>query len=238
MVCITSISPKHHNNDIQLKAVQSWQSLGLNVVSVNSKSECEYLAPNYPGVRFVETNRTMELTYSKPLIGLNTIMDWCKMQQEDNYCIINSDIELKTDSDTIERIKLQMNDNIVLANRLNYSSDHSQGQLFLAGIDVFFIQKKFMYIYPQSVFALGQCFWDYWIPYTAIHNNIPVKFIKQNIAYHKEHPAQYSSDAWQKIGRYFQWETNLYQFNTTKEVGKMSTYVYNFIYSNSKRVEI
>lgn len=237
MICVTSISPTHINKDIQLQAVKSWQDLGINVYSFNSPKEVEILKPLYPSVTFVETTRTMELTYGKPYVQINAILDFCQLLREDYFCIINSDIELKTDKQTIDRIKIEMEKGIVLSNRVNYDVDYNGAQ-YMAGIDTFFIHKKWMAMYAQTTFCFGQCFWDYWIPYVALMNNIPVTFIKQNVTFHKNHHAQYNADQWKKTGRYFIWEHNLYQFNPITDIGKMSTYVFNYIYSTAKRIEI
>ena len=237
MIACTSISPKHANNDIQLVAVNSWLSLGLKVYSFNNKKECQDLAPLYPNVTFIETHRTLEHHYGKPYVSINAVLDWCKEQKEDNFCLINSDIELRTDKETIKRIEYKMVNTVVLANRVNYDNDY-RGSQYLLGIDVFFLHKKFIGIYEQSQFCFGQCFWDYWIPYQASKHSIDVAFIKQNIAYHKNHAAQYSHDHWMKSGQYFIWQNQLYQFHPIQGVGKMSTFVYNYIYNYSKRIEI
>jgi len=86
--------------------------------------------------------------------------------------------------------------------------------------------------------CFGMTFWDYWIPYVALENQIKVYFINQNFAYHKRHAAQYSDDNWRKSGRFFLWESGLYQFDDLAGIGKMSGYVYNYIYTNAKRIDI
>lgn len=237
MIACTSISPKHANNDIQLKAVNSLMELGFKVYSFNNKQECKDLEPLYPNVTFIETYRTLEHHYGKPYVSINAVLDWCKEQNEDYFCLINSDIELKTDKATVERIKAKMNNNIVLANRVNYSDEY-KGSQYLAGIDVFFLHRKYIEIYEQSQFCFGQCFWDYWIPYRASKYAVDVVFIKQDIAFHKQHNAQYSHDHWLKAGQYFIWQNQLYQFHPIQGVGKMSTFVYNFIYNYSRREQI
>ena len=156
MIACTSISPKHTNNDIQLKAVNSWIELGIKVYSFNNKQECKDLQPLYPNVIFIETHRTLEHHYGKPYVSINAVLDWCKEQKEDYFCLINSDIELKTDKETIGRIKAKMKDNIVLANRVNYDNDYN-GKQYLAGIDVFFLHRNYIGIYEQSQFCFGQC---------------------------------------------------------------------------------
>jgi hypothetical protein len=237
MIAITSIAPKHINNDIQLKAIQSWVDLGMVVYSMNSKAEVEILSNIYPMVNFIVTDKTMELIYQKPYVSLTAIFDWCKTQSDNYICLINSDIELKTDKETIKRIENKMNGSILLCNRVNYDNDYS-GFQYKAGIDVFFIHKNYLQIYPPSMYALGQCHFDYWIPYRAVNNGIDVCFIEQNIAFHKNHNAQYNHDSWMQTGRYFMWENNLYQFHATQGIGQMSTFVFNYIYNATKRIKI
>ncbi len=237
MIAITSISPTHINADIQSQAVKSWIDLGMKVYSLNNAYECGLLKDKHPEITFIETHRTMQHVYGKPLVSINAALDFCKDQIEDHFCLINSDIELKTDKQTISRIEKLMEKSIVLANRVDYDTNHTGGQ-YLQGIDVFFIHRNFLYIYPQSMHCFGMTFWDYEIPFTAAKSGVDVTFLQQNIAYHKKHAFQYSQDNWKKSGRYFLWQHNLYQFNDTTDIGKMSTFVYNYIYNYSKRVEV
>ncbi len=237
ITCITSISPTHTNKDIQRKAIESWVELGMGVVSINSVNECEVLKSQYPNVKFISTSRTMQLTYGKPLVNISAIFDECKNLKSENFCIINSDIELQSDKETIKRIEVEMENNIVLANRINYK-EQKNGVKYLLGIDVFFVNKKFLSVFPQSMHALGMTFVDYFIAYTATKSGVQIMFIDQDFAYHKEHEVQYSNDMWLKSGRFFLWESNLYQFSDTQGIGRMSTFVYNYIYNSSIKKRI
>lgn len=234
MIFCTSIAPKHANEGIQLKAVNSWINFGLDVYSFNHPSEIPPLKEVYPDVNFVATYRTNEVNFGKPYVIINAIFDYAKEKNE-NICLINSDIELKTDKDTIERIEKKMETSIIMANRVDYENDYN-GHQYMGGIDAFYIHRKFLDIYPQTSFCLGQCHFDYLIPYWAILNGIETFFIKQNTIYHKKHSAQYSQDNWVKTGQHFMWLTGMYQF--TNQVGKLSTHVYNYIHNASKRIEI
>lgn len=239
MYAITSISPTHTNANIQGVAVQSWVDLGMKVYSFNNKAECNILRPLYPNVIFIETFRTMEAVYQKPLVSINAVLDWAKAQEENNFCLINSDVQLITDKETIERIEVKMFDGIVLDNRIDYDTqpDNSR-EKYTMGIDVFFIHKRWMPVFPQSMHCFGMTFWDYFIPYVALKHGIEVSFVEQKIAFHKAHKAQYSQDNWKKSGRFFLWQEELYNFNPTNQIGNMSQFVYNYIYTNSKRILI
>lgn len=239
MIACTSISPSHINKDIQARAISSWISLGMKVYSFNCESEIEALKAQYDYVEFVPTNRTMQLTYGKPLVNISAVLDWCMQQEPNEFCLINSDIELNCDEALIERVHTRMADSILLCNRTDYTESYDTNMhSYLLGIDVFFIHKKWMINFPQSMHCFGMTFWDYFVPYTAIRCGINVIFLEQKIAFHKAHVQQYSQDNWRKSGRFFLWEQGLYQFDDIRGIGDMSTHVYNFIYNASRRLMI
>lgn len=237
MIAITSISPSHINSDIQQIAVDSWISLGMKVISVNNISECDLLKSKYPNVQFYSTTRTLERTYGKPYVQLSALIDICQSLSDDKFCIINSDIELKTEVQTIDKIDLLMNNELLMCNRINHNGDY-KGTKYLAGIDVFFIHKRFLNKFPQTMHAIGMTFVDYFIPYAATQAGIQTTFIDNDIAFHLNHAAQYSKDNWLKSGRFFLWEWNLYQFSDTHGIGKMSEFVKNYIYNSSDKKKL
>lgn len=236
MIAITSISPTHINKGIQFNATKSWSDLGLNVYSMNCKAECDLMRSEYPHVTFIETDRTMEGLFRKPYVSLTAIFDWCKKSKESYFCLINSDIELKTDKDTIKRIKLLIEqNNVVLINRVNHNGDY-QGHRYLDGIDAFFMGINVINTFPPTLFCLGQCHFDYFIPYHSSKKGFELVFSNQNIAFHLNHSAQYNSEDWVKTGNHFIWLTELHQF--TNQVSRMSQYIFNYIYNVSKRIEL
>jgi len=236
LIAATSIAPYHINEGIQLKAVQSWIDCGLEVYSFNHPSEIVALKDIYPGVKFIPTYRTQHKIFGKHYVCINAIFDYC-FENDLSICLINSDIEMKTDKETLKRIEAKMDDTIVMANRVNYEANHPyHGSQYLMGIDAFFIHYKYLQIYPQTSFCLGQCHFDYLIPYWAMINGIETAFIKQDTIYHLSHNAQYNPDNWLKTGHHFMWLTNMYQF--TNRIDKMSTHVFNYIHNGTKRIEI
>lgn len=234
MVAVTSIAPKHTNEGIQLKAVNSWIEHGLKVYSFNHPSEIPELKKIYKDITFIPTIRTQEKIFGKHYVCINAIFDWA-IENNQSICLINSDIEMRTDKATISRIETLMEKSIVMANRVNYQNDY-KGNQYMQGTDAFFIHNKYLYLYPQTSFCLGQCHFDYYIPFLAIINGIETYFIRQNTIYHKEHNAQYSADNWIKTGHHFMWLTNMYQF--ANNIGRMSTHVYNYIHNATKRVDV
>lgn len=229
MIAVTSISPIHKNKDIQLSAVKSWVDAGLNVYSLNCKEEIKVLKDKYQQVTFVETKRTMEQLYGKPYVSINAVLDWCKEMDEETFCIVNSDIQLTCDSNYINKLKLISERGIVIGNRVNYE-DKFVGELYTSGIDIFFINKKHLHIYPQTSFCLGQCFWDYLIPYWAINKGLDVFRVMDKFAFHKNHEQQHSVEDWARNGNHFIWINKL----ADTDIKAMSNRIYNFIYNSCK----
>jgi hypothetical protein len=178
----------------------------------------------------------MEHHFGKPYVSIHAVLDWCKNQNEETFCLINSDIELFESKDLIKQV--EGSETLYIANRHNYNTDKSISTIYRDGIDAFFIHKKHLNVYPQSIFCFGQCHWDYWIPYRAMVAGIDVKYIDNKIAFHKNHKAQYSQDMWQKTGRYFLWENNLYQFDDRHGIPNMSKYVFNILNTGIERVKL
>lgn len=229
MIALTSISPKHLNQGIQKVAVKSWIDLGMKVVSMNNPSEIELLKEEYKEVKFVSSYRTMEILFQRPLISVNALLDYAKEQKEDHFMIINSDIIIKDVYNMLPGIKERMDAAVTMVKRRDFDTDINQHKVFESGIDIFFIHKKFLNIFPQSIYCIGECWWDYWIPYTLIKNGITLHKLNEPFAFHKTHNIQYDMFKWGWIAEYFKWENNL---RGKGNASQLNTFVYNFIHQH------
>ena len=228
MIALTSISPKHTNGNNQAEAVKSWKEHGFKVVSLNHPSEIEALKPLYPEVDFIPTERTAEKHFGKKYVMINALLDYAKQAKGDHFLIINSDILLFDKHNVLPGIKQRSEEGITFIKRMDYETDFATSKKYDHGIDAFFIHRKFLDIFPQSIYCMGQTFWDYWIPYRSVEAGVPIFELKEPLAYHKKHDIQYKPEEWVKMGRYFQWENNLERFNNGRSgIARMSHYVYN-----------
>lgn len=228
MIALTSISPKHINDGMQKHAVDSWVALGMKVVSMNNKSEIELIKEDYPNVEFVATHRTMEKLYKRPLVNINALIDYAKDQDEDQFMIINSDIIIKDVHGMLPSIKGKMDTGVTMVKRRDFEHDINQSRVFESGIDIFFIHKKFLNIFAQGVYCIGECWWDYWIPYTIIENGIPLHKLNEAFAFHKMHNIQYDMYKWGWISEYFKWEKNI----KGKNAGQLNQHVFKYIHDH------
>lgn len=233
MIALTSISPNHKND--QAIAVKTWLDLGIGVVSFNNKEECKLLSSKYQDVLFIETKNTLEKIYKRPHVAINVLFDYIKKHKEDEpFVIINSDIELSLTKEQLKAIEDKLKDGFICANRINYNNNKINGSRYEAGLDVFFLTQEHILVYCSTSFALGQCHFDYWLPFRQINHNKKVYLIDNPIAYHQEHAVQYNADMWKLTGAHFAELENM----QGRDIGRMSTDVFKYIYKHMERITI
>lgn len=207
----TSINPSHVNAHNQLMAVESWHKSGIEIYSLNTLEEIQVMKQTYPSwVKFIPSIKTSKHIFGKPCILINEMIEhFYKNQTGDILMLINSDIILNTSIELLDKIKSLSKLCIPISHRNDYTNEFNDGQKYKHGFDVFFINKKYINIFPHSIYSMGQTWWDYWIPYIAMKNKVPVFLIEDEFAFHKEHPIQYDTKNWSKMTEYFKWENNI-----------------------------
>lgn len=223
MIAITSISPVHIHGDHQQNCIQSWINAGYEVHSLNHRDEIERIKEFYPQVKFFPTHRTHLKTLGKPYVIISALIDHAKEQKDDHYLLINSDIEIyDKDSVTTNNLKRWSEDGIIVIHRQDYDQDINYFRQYVDGIDGFFLNKKWLDVYPQTLLCMGQCFWDYWMPWIPIRQNVKVFTPSAPYLFHKMHNAQYSPDNWKKFGKIMMTETGMDKNFINKTVGQFS----------------
>lgn len=213
MIIITSISPKHRNVEKQAEAIRSWQGHG-KCFSMNSIEEVEIIKESkYEGIDLITTQSTVEYFIGKKLVNINAMFEFAKTYSED-LMIVNSDI-------LVPKLPVIKQDGITVLSRYDYGESVLESDKFENGFDVFIIPKKFLDIFPTSIYSLGAAWWDYWIPYVAMQKGIPLYYPKGKFAFHKKHPMQYSYEEWIRVGDYFRWEFKLEHGIHTNQIAPM-----------------
>lgn len=231
MIAITSISPKHKMAHAQPNAVDSWIKAGFKVVSINGKAEIETLKKQYPTVEFIECNRTMDGVYKAPYVPISAIIDLAKERQYESIMIINSDIVIKDESKHIQKYVDWCDAGLVIANREDHDGTFANSKRYLYGFDVFMVHSNFYHLIPQSMFCLGQTWWDYWLPYRLIKSGVQVVDVREPIFYHQSHPVQYNGDEWKRMTEHFHWMENI---SNKRSPQHTNNEVYKFIRSHAK----
>lgn len=224
MFVLTSISPNHSNYENQRSAIDSWQKYG-RCFSLNSKSEIgELKTKNFSGIEFTETHKTCEFYMSKKLVNINALFDFAIPHME-SIIIVNSDIILRD-------MPAFKDDGVTLFSRYDYENeDFKNNVIFPHGWDVFHVPYKFLKIFPPSIYALGACFWDFWLPCICLSNNVPIYYPSGKFAFHKLHKVQYPIEEWYFLGEHFKWQ---FRYDKSLPVESVVTFAMTFIKSNFK----
>jgi hypothetical protein len=201
MIAVTSLAPSHKNKDNQQRAIDSWKAKGFTVYSINSKEEIEKL--DYD-INYIETNETCESLYGKPYVSINAFMTFIK--EYGDALIINSDIIIDGD---IEGAIQKSRKGLLILNRFDYVEDISKAKIFTSGFDAFFVTKQLANIFPNTQLAMGQCHWDYLLPYWCTLKRIDIFSTRIPIIKHKVHELQYNKESWERTARIFSNETSL-----------------------------
>lgn len=231
---ITSLAPGHKNFDNQLKAVLSWMKHGFNVVSINHPNEINGLKEQFPEVEFVPTIRTNEKLFKKPYPTISAIIDHLKIRSEEKFLLINSDIVIYDSWKIQDDLCSKADNGVVVMARYNYEDEYKFGRRYAGGFDAFWIHKKFLHIFPQTVLCVGQCFWDYWFPYQCVLNKVKMYEVPQAYIFHKNHETQWSEANYKATANIFRAELSVIDpaVKTSMTDGQASTYVYYRIIEN------
>lgn len=229
MIAITSISPSHLNGDHQRNCIQSWINAGYEVHSLNHPDEIKEMKSFYPKVKFFPTHRTHKVMLGKHYVLISAMIDHAKDQEDDYFLLINSDIEIYETSATTDKLKRLSQDGVIVIHRHDYEEDPQYNKRYLQGMDGFFLNRKWLDTYPQSLMCMGQCFWDYWVPYIAITKGIKTFILSDPYLYHKEHNVQYSPAEWARFAEIMMCETGI---KNHSHPGKFSDAIYRVIMTN------
>lgn len=205
MFIITSINPKQDRIEDQQIAINSWINLGLNVVSFNLDKESKELIDLFPKVEFITPKETTEKLFGKPYIKISEILDYA--ENEEVYFLSNSDIIFDQNKERLNLLIRKGKEGLVYITRFNFNQEKFKAKIEPFGIDTFILSGKIRNIYPKNDLSLGQCFWDYWMPYYAIKNNIKLYHMSHMFCFHKNHMRLWNFHQWEIAFKIFKEET-------------------------------
>jgi hypothetical protein len=202
VVVATSIAP--HHLDKQRAAIDSWRACGFHVVSLNVPAEIGKLRPTFPDVEFVPVGRDGGQLTGRPLVYFDDVAGYLRSLHVEVCGIVNSDIYLLPERDSVETILREARGSLVFGSRVDVRSlEQLLGPVYTTGFDFFFFDRRVLDGYAPSSFMLGMPWWDYWAPLQAMQQGFPIKYLESPFAYHVEHKRNYLDDNFLRLGREF-----------------------------------
>ena len=176
------------------------------------------------------TLRSAATLYGKPYVFIYDVLAHFLAGDEDLCIVTNSDIELRDPEGLLMRYAEQARTGIVIANRHDHNGDY-QGQVYPHGFDVFILNRAFVESLPPSLFCLGQTWWDYWLPYRAIRQGLPLTIVREPLFWHHRHVQQHNGKQWERMTEHFTWIEN---YPKRKSASQVTAEVYQLIRRHAK----
>lgn len=190
---ITSIAPTRIED--QKKCVESWLRAGLRVTSLNCASEIAVLDEQFPNVIFHEATNTTERIFKKPYVAIDEALRYAK-EIDSTVMLLNSDIELRGDTDKLYKLERENRDGLVTISRHDHAGDYVNGTAYWDGIDGFMFHGRDAHVVPCSFLSFGQCFWDYLLPIAFNRAGRPVYDAKATLLWHRQHSQNWDWNDW------------------------------------------
>lgn len=198
----TSIIPR--NFELQRAAINSWLTLGFNVISLNSAAEAAIVRHTFSDIPVRIVNRTAEATTGKPYIFFNDVLAALSAEQATVCGIVNSDIFLNADAGFADFIAETVGEGLLFGSRLDVDSMADlDGVKFIYGFDFFFFNKNVLPIFPEAGFCLGVPWWDYWAPFVPLAKGLSCKELISPVAFHVKHETKWTGELFCDFGRMF-----------------------------------
>jgi hypothetical protein len=211
MKIFTTINP-NGNFDAQNEAMSSWASK-FNIYSVNTKQEINTIEDLYPYVNFIESENTFDfditkfrtppltaLNIKKRLVKLNAILDSINKTDGKHFCIVNSDIILKSDKLSNLFLDKYLSDGLIISTRYELEGDKIT-KPFSSGYDVFIFDKKNINMLYNDNYVIGMPWWDYWVPIISL-KNLKLYHIDEKVFLHRTHKTNYNFGYWVRFGEF------------------------------------
>jgi hypothetical protein len=211
MNVFTTINP-NGNFEAQNEAMSSWASK-FTIYSVNTKNDINKVKDLYPYIKFIETDDTFNFNISefrnppfaninknKKLIKLNSILESIKKTKGQYFCIVNSDIILKTEKLNNLINNKYLSKGLIISTRYELEGDIVT-RPFSSGYDIFIFDKKNIDILFNDNYVIGMPWWDYWVPIISLKYLI-LYHIDDQIFFHRTHDTNYNPEYWIKFGEH------------------------------------
>jgi len=205
--------------EAQQGAINSWLSLGFDVVSVNVPGEVEYLRAEFPAVRFATIVRPESGQNERPNVAINDILPLLAAASGRICGIVNSDISFRVGNDFLAFIEENAAEGMVFGSRIDVDSDnHESGREYCLGFDYFFFDKNLIPLFPATIFSLGMPYWDYWLPMTLLLKGVRVKRLISPIAFHISHHSDWDKHLEQFGSKFLEALESLFLSNIEAEL--------------------
>lgn len=208
MVILTSLSPSQGSEVRQKRALESWREAGFQAVSLNPETEVDAISGTYHGlIKVVPTRFLSSHGAGRRLVAVADLIDQSYRRNQGAALILNADIIL-----TPAAIRHFRPDATGVTMIPRWEVDdwpsHTEWELNPWGYDGALLGRELAGVFRNPAFGLGLPWWDYWLPFRALHLGIGVQIIGDPLAFHVRHKeiwderdrARLAGSMWREVG--------------------------------------
>lgn len=206
---LTSLSPRPEAEDRQKDALTSWRKAGFRAVSLNFPREMDRIRTAYPEVdEVVEVRRGCSGGKGRNLVALADLIETSYEKNGGVFSLVlNADILLDP---AMKDFLSQEAGGVTMIPRWLVDSSHQRdgAEKDPWGYDGVKLGPELRGLFTNRSFGLGLPWWDYWIPFRALHLGHPVRILNQPLAFHVRHEerwneqdrARLAGEVWREVG--------------------------------------
>jgi len=179
----------------QHACLASWIAAGFEIRSINPQTEIDELQELGFPVKYISSES------ARPLI--NELMKAASTADTDIVAIINADCLMLNFPELILNAVSSAKQGLVMVERVNISHESllPTGQTCL-GFDAFFFAKGLAAdISVDEHLAVGQPWWDYWLPTEFAVKGIELFRLQAPLIFHLDHEQGWSQERWLESGK-------------------------------------
>jgi hypothetical protein len=204
---VTSVNP-YSKLDYQQLCFQRWKSVGMTVVSCNTRKEAEILIKNgwsETDIRHVQSEHSGQALFGKPVPLIQPLLAALETEQQfDSLVLANSDIYPAIRSNAITCFWAAHAPALALTREETHDlSSHAfdSGSPYRGGLDVFFLQRsalrKINRILERTASSARMAFgipgWDYLMACCLLSNEIGGRIFDSHVLLHQSHQPTYGN---------------------------------------------
>jgi len=192
MVVLTSLSPKENCRDRQQAALESWRAAGFHAVSLNPEAETGIIRKTYgSSAEVLAVDRLCSHGAGRQLVAVTDLIERSFEKNLHAAFLLNADIQLAREATGILG---SFREGVTMIPRweIDRTGELENCEMNPWGYDGVLLGPEMRGVFLCRAFGLGLPWWDYWIPFRALHLGYPVRVLQQPVAFHVRHAEQWN----------------------------------------------
>jgi hypothetical protein len=192
LTILTSLSPNPARRERQLFCMRSWENLGARIDCMQTREEVRSLDGTFPDVHCWHQLLGKQQVLIEDLLACMVRIGKCTL-------LLNSDIELLPSMAALPILADKVGDGLLYLVRTNHDPDGGNRSRE-TGIDGFFFSPDTVEPFGGTLFAIGQPWWDYVLPYSYLARGRKLFTIGDELVLHERHVTRgWSVETWEQL---------------------------------------